>query len=274
MDCVKRRGSHDKTDRYEGICPFNLLSASDHRVDWQSSTVSDMTSTEAALGTLWGLAGMTFLFVALRLYTRLVLLQSYGMDDYFYNAAFVSRNGSPWIWPANGASTDTNHSQLLFVTFNIMLTVAAQYGFGKDIGTITSQDDLIHAILYEAIGQTVMVVGTVVSKASLGLFLMRLVVDRKQMIALAAPSVILALFVVVSLLVFWFSCRPISFLWNRFIPGGRCEIDAGPISTAAGVWSVIVDFWYAGFPWYLIWKLQMPRREKIVIGASMSLGIL
>lgn len=155
-----------------------------------------------------------------------------------------------------------------------MMTLAAKYGFGKDIVEITSRDDLSRAILYEAIGQTIMVTGTAVGKASLGLFLMRLVIDKKHKIALAVPAIIFFMFVAVALLVFWFSCRPIAFLWDRMIPGGRAILNPGPISMAAGVWSVIMDFWYAGFPWYLIWKLNMPRREKIVIGGSMSLGVL
>ena len=49
-----------------------------------------VASAETAIGAIWGLAGVTFLFVLLRLYTRVISLQSYGMDDYFYNAAFVS----------------------------------------------------------------------------------------------------------------------------------------------------------------------------------------
>jgi hypothetical protein len=43
------------------------------------------------LGVLWGLTGITFVFVILRLYTRLKVVQSYGLDDHFFNASFVSR---------------------------------------------------------------------------------------------------------------------------------------------------------------------------------------
>ncbi|TID02549.1 hypothetical protein CH35J_004512 [Colletotrichum higginsianum] len=171
-----------------------------------------------ALGVLWGLTGLTLCFVLLRLYTRLVILQAYGIDDHFYNFAFI-----------------------LFVAYDVMLTISSYYGFGRNVMEIETPD-VPPAILYEAIGTTILVSAIVVSKASLALFLLRLVNTRLHQIVVLGPVIILFLFAVVSLLVFWFSCVPIEFLWNRFIPGGVCHIDPGPISTAAGSWSVVVDF--------------------------------
>lgn len=155
-----------------------------------------------------------------------------------------------------------------------MLTIASFYGFGRNISEIETPYDVSRAILYEAIGQTILVFGTVVSKASLALFLLRLVNTRIHRIVVLVPVIILFVFVVVSLLVFWFSCTPVEFLWNRFIPDGICHIDPGPISTAAGAWSVVVDFWYAITPWALLWNVQMPQREKLLINISMSLGVM
>lgn len=43
------------------------------------------------LAVLWSLTSLALVFVLLRLYTRLRILRAYGADDYFYNAAFVSR---------------------------------------------------------------------------------------------------------------------------------------------------------------------------------------
>lgn len=41
------------------------------------------------LGVLWSLAILTFVFVLLRLYTRLRIVEAYGIDDHFFNSAFV-----------------------------------------------------------------------------------------------------------------------------------------------------------------------------------------
>jgi len=37
---------------------------------------------------------------------------------------------------------------------------------------------------------------------------------------------------------------------------------------------VLADFFFAIFPWVFLWNLNMPKREKIVIAASLSLGLL
>lgn len=42
------------------------------------------------LGVLWSLSAITLVFVVLRFYTRIKIVQSYGMDDHFFNASFVS----------------------------------------------------------------------------------------------------------------------------------------------------------------------------------------
>ncbi|KAL2884439.1 hypothetical protein SGCOL_000386 [Colletotrichum sp. CLE4] len=203
-----------------------------------------------ALAVLWGLTGLALFFVLLRLYTRLVILQAYGVDDHFFNLAF-----------------------LLFVAYDVMLTISSFYGFGRNILEL-EMDNVPKAILYEAIGSTILVSAIVVSKASLALFLLRLVNTRLHQILVVAPVIILFLIALASLLVFWFSCTPINFLWDRLIPDGSCPIDAGPISTAAGAWSVVVDFWYAITPWALLWNVQMPKREKVLINMSMSLGVI
>lgn len=139
-------------------------------------------------------------------------------------------------------------------------------------GEVDGMEAITKAILYSAIGQTILVVGTVLSKTSLALFLLRLVTTRRYEIAIWVPDFFLATAVIASLFVFWFSCRPVAYLWDRRLDG-KCTIDPGPISTYAGSWSVVLDFWYAAFPWYFLWKINMPKREKVIIAASMSLGV-
>lgn len=39
---------------------------------------------------MWSLAAIGFVFVALRIYTRVVIVKSFGVDDHVYNLAFVS----------------------------------------------------------------------------------------------------------------------------------------------------------------------------------------
>lgn len=42
----------------------------------------------------------------------------------------------------------------------------------------------------------------------------------------------------------------------------------------AAAFSVAIDLWYAAMPWYLLRRLTRPRKEKILIQGSMSLGVI
>ena len=39
-------------------------------------------------------------------------------------------------------------------------------------------------------------------------------------------------------------------------------------------WFVVADFFFAIFPWFVIWELNMKRKEKITVACGLSLGIL
>jgi hypothetical protein len=76
------------------------------------------------------------------------------------------------------------------------------------------------------------------------------------------------------LLCFWLSCVPLNYVYDRRIPGGHCPIDTRPTSYILCVSTVLVDFFFAIFPWIIVWDLQMPKREKYTIAGSMSLGLM
>lgn len=164
--------------------------------------------------------------------------------------------------------------QAMLVIYCVLITVAAHYGFGQDLEAIGSQKTITKAILWEAAGQTVVVLAVWVSKTSLAIFLIRLTSSPRQQLAIMGPSVALGLVIIASLVSYWFDCRPLAFLWDRSIPGGYCLAVTNYISLAAGCFSVLLDLWYAAFPWYMLWGVQMPRREKLLIQISLSLGVL
>ncbi|KAM7200641.1 hypothetical protein V8F33_003846 [Rhypophila sp. PSN 637] len=68
----------------------------------------------------------TFIFVVLRTYTRLVVVQNFGMDDHVHSL------------------------RLLLLMYTIMTTISAHYGFGQNMGDIADIEDLIQAILFES----------------------------------------------------------------------------------------------------------------------------
>ncbi|KAM0420320.1 hypothetical protein ACHAPT_011862 [Fusarium lateritium] len=203
-----------------------------------------------AISVMWSLTSVTLIFVILRVYTRVFVVKSYGVDDHVYNLAF---------------------GFLFFYT--LFTTLAAKYGFGQNMSDIPDLDDTAHAILFEAIGQTFAVLGMAIAKWSLGLFLLRLVKARWHKIAIWVSMGCLMAASVSVCFVFWLQCSPPKYLWDRRIPG-RCHIDSTPVSMLLCILCVIIDFFYALFPWLFIWSLQMNTREKIVILSSLSLGVI
>ncbi|KAI1871210.1 uncharacterized protein JN550_004655 [Neoarthrinium moseri] len=204
-----------------------------------------------AVTNMWILTAVTLIFVALRIYTRVWVVRSFGVDDHVYNIAF-----------------------LLLVCYVSFTTVSAHYGFGQTVSDIPTADDVVSAILFEAIGQTFAVIGMAVAKWSLGLFLLRLVNQSWHKAVIWTAMLLLMGASISTCFVFWLQCTPPAYLFDRRIPDGYCHVDSTPVSMLLCILCVLVDFFFALFPWLFIWKLQMNRREKMVILLSMSLGVI
>ncbi|KAG9255793.1 uncharacterized protein F5Z01DRAFT_699609 [Emericellopsis atlantica] len=196
-----------------------------------------------AMAVMWTFTAFVFLFLLLRIYTRVVCLSSYGLDDHIYVVAFV-----------------------FLLIFIIFVQLSAQIGFGVQIEYL--QHDMARvtkATLYECIGQGFAIIGMSIAKASLGVFLLRLVSLQWHRISV---------YVAMGLLCFWLSCVPLAFVYDKRIPGGHCPIDTRPTSYILCVTTILVDAYFALLPWPVVWDLQMPRREKYTIALSLSLGLV
>ncbi|KAK3389998.1 hypothetical protein B0H63DRAFT_106289 [Podospora didyma] len=204
-----------------------------------------------ALGVMWTLTTIVFIFMCLRLYTRIVCLSAYGIDDHIYIVAFV-----------------------FLLIFNIFTHIAGNYGFGQTLEQIGDMENAVKATLYECIGQGFAIVGMSIAKASLGFFLLRLVTITWHRIAIWSAMILVLLASIAQVLCFWLSCVPLNYVYDRRIPGGYCPIDTRPTSYILCVSTIVVDVFFAIFPWIIVWDLHMPKREKFTIAGSMSLGLI
>ncbi|EGY14177.1 uncharacterized protein VDAG_05341 [Verticillium dahliae VdLs.17] len=162
------------------------------------------------IAVLWSMAFVVTLFLFLRLYTRIVCVAAYGTDDHFYAISWV-----------------------LTLGYSIMGTVAAIHGYGRD--DLTAPED-VEATYYRMIAQSFSLLATGTSKASVGFFLLRLVVVRWQIISIWAIMSVMGILSILG--------------------------------------TIAVDIYFAVLPWIFIFKLNLSRREKLTIAGSLSLGIL
>jgi hypothetical protein len=111
------------------------------------------------------------------------------------------------------------------------------------------------------------------AKVSLGLFLLRIV--RKTWHRRLTWTIVIALLAVsvMTAIIFWIQCIPIDHLFDPRV-SGRCIVRIQPFSILLGSCCAAADFLLAGFPWLFIWNLNMKHRDKVIIGGSLSLGIM
>jgi hypothetical protein len=161
------------------------------------------------------------------------------------------------------------------LVYDILITISSRHGFGQDVAAIPTREEEILARLTADSAQSLLVIGMVVAKTSQAFYLLRIAATRKQKIVILTPDIILGVATPIAVIVLWVSCRPIAYAWDLSIEDGTCNLLLqGGFAIVTGAWAVIVDLWYAAFPWYLLARLQMPSRQKIMIGISMSFGVV
>lgn len=194
---------------------------------------------------LWGLTGLVLFFLVLRIYTRVVCLAQYGIDDNFYIFTCV-----------------------MLVCYSSMATVAAEHGYGRNDLT---PDEEARSTYFRSIAQTFSLLSTGASKATVGFFLLRLVYAMWMKIAIWFMMIFMGIMSILAAIFTWAACKPFPFTWDERI-GGTC-INTIPLSMILALGTIAADLFFAVLPWLFIWKLNAPRREKITLAASLSLGI-
>lgn len=198
---------------------------------------------------LWVEVVVFAIFVGLRLYTRISILNAVGPDDYLVCAALV-----------------------LQILYTIFVTVATRYGLGRLFAEVGNPDVYWEAVKYEVFSQVagIMVIG--LGKCAVGIFLLRIVRNKIQIgfiWAFLAGTVFITLFASITVVV---QCIPVEKTWNPTAPG-NCWLDFSKVGLTVGSWFVVADFSFAILPWFIIWDLNMKRKEKITVACGLSLGV-
>lgn len=165
--------------------------------------------------------------------------------------------------------------QTLLLAYNALITFYSYHGLGSQLLDVMTTADVKLAVVFENVLFDLGSVGLLVAKASLISFLMRLVPQHhspwRWRLLVVGPLAALAVVSIGAMLAYWARCFAEL--------GGHALLctDITPamhwMQAAAG-FSVAVDLWYAALPWYLLRRLSRPRREKVLIQGSMSLGVI
>lgn len=88
------------------------------------------------------------------------------------------------------------------------------------------------------------------------------------------------LYVIAFLLTLLLICRPVNSYWESFDPywvvkGNKFSCGKEEISLPlSGVFSVLGDLYSTVLPLFLVWNLQLPRRQKLALYTLFALGFM
>ncbi|TVY40801.1 hypothetical protein LOCC1_G006253 [Lachnellula occidentalis] len=202
---------------------------------------------------MWVETALALLFVCLRLHTRFRITHTAGWDDYLIALSWV-----------------------LLLAFSAAMTSAVMKGFGRHSTELTLTA-LVAATKAEIIGQTFCIIAIATSKVSVAIFLLRITIIQWHRMVLYFLMFALTIICILDALFDFIRCDPVAHVWNPTLDA-KCWISttgftalsivAGNLGMSAGA-----DFVLAVLPWFILWDLQMKRKEKRLIAASMSLGL-
>ncbi|KAI1408530.1 hypothetical protein F5Y13DRAFT_194198 [Hypoxylon sp. FL1857] len=198
----------------------------------------------------WVGAGLSTLFVALRIYTRVYITKAQGWDDLIIVLAAI---------------------------FNIitaaLCSVSIAHGMGRHVYYL-SDDDTVNALYYGAIHIAPGILAYSLPKLSVVIFLVRLMGNvRRGVWFLYSVIVILFITSILAIVTFLVHCIPVDHHWHPFSPAD-CIPDhiLDTIAYVCGSWPAFTDLVLAIFPITMLWNLQMKRSRKISIMIIMALG--
>jgi hypothetical protein len=102
-------------------------------------------------------------------------------------------------------------------------------------------------------------------KASIGIMLIRLTVSKTQRYILYVNIAVTQIYSLFFFFVFLFQCYPSSYFWERV---------ADPNAKGSCMNPQIADWTFSILPVFLVWNLQMDKKEKASVIAILATGAL
>jgi membrane-anchored glycerophosphoryl diester phosphodiesterase (GDPDase) len=112
------------------------------------------------------------------------------------------------------------------------------------------------------------------AKISIGIFLLRVAVNKIHRTIILTVMGLSVLTGCVFFFVTLFQCSPISFFWDRQLPGGKCVnvyVIIGLTYLYSAV-SAICDFTFGILPIFMVWNLNMARDAKLMLIPILSMA--
>lgn len=197
------------------------------------------------------MTAITFLFVASRIYSRILALGKLAIDDYIV----VFCNALSFIYVG-------------------LASLAIKNGGGRHAETL-SPDEITSAVYYTVISFVPGVSSFIIPKLAVAILLIRLLAPGPIHKSIMWIVSVLYFGLGVGMLIINFvQCSPPERQWKGEAVEGTCwdrkiTVD---YAIALGVTSAVFDFYLAAYPTIVLWNLQMHLKKKIALCAALGFG--
>ncbi|WYZ44851.1 hypothetical protein EsH8_VIII_000167 [Colletotrichum jinshuiense] len=211
------------------------------------------SNTAMILGVTGTFHAFALLFVAMRTYTRAVIVKTIGIDDYMMIMSALCALGGGMV----------------------VFIIQAFYGLGKHKDTISTADNVMFQKVGFAQSITSAIAALAFLKVSIALSLLRLSKNRWYSRSLWALIGFVAVYTVLAWLSFFLYCTPLEGYWNKSLKP-KCYniklfINFALVNTS---FNIFTDVCFATLPIPIIWVLQMKLRTRVYLIVVLSLGYL
>lgn len=206
----------------------------------------------ALVGTAIVFLALSWISIALRTYTRAFLMKGYQADDWLM---FIG--------------------QLIFTVSCVFILIGVHDGLGRHNEAIENDSDEVNALMWQALATATYVLDMMFIKLSIGVFLLRLSVQKVYTWILWVSLAIITIWSCV--IFFWdiFQCSPVAKQWDFRITDGHC-VTADQIVAAAysiSVMTILSDWLYALLPVPMLWTVKMTKQAKATVIVILGLGV-
>ncbi|KAF2642326.1 hypothetical protein P280DRAFT_263164 [Massarina eburnea CBS 473.64] len=226
----------------------------------QAPVGSDMTMTVDGPDQVWYLVvaitciAMSGLFLIVRVYTKLAVVRSFELADWFIFASFP----------------------LIVVEIGLGYQMV-KWGSGVHQWQVTL-DQLFHQLYWANIAQIVYCPLSFAVKMAILLQYLRLFAPSRQVnrtMWYGAWFMIVSCSILYTVLVFWtaFYCYPRKAIWDKLTPGLKCH-DVNDITLVQGAFNMVSDIIILLLPTAGLWKLNVPLGRKIAVTILFATGLL
>ncbi|KAF2110656.1 hypothetical protein BDV96DRAFT_615180 [Lophiotrema nucula] len=195
---------------------------------------------------------LTWICVSLRVYVRGVMLKTWGKDDTAIVVTLV-----------------------IFTIYLIFQLIAAVRGTGRHRWELDDEDARI-ALIFWYLCELLYVLSSCGLKISLGIFYLRVAMQRWQTWVIKLLMVGTVLFGATYFLLVLLQCIPVSEFWKNHPASSKC-IPKAPtlgITYALAAVNASADWVFGTLPFFIVWDLQMNLKTKLLVAGILTFAAI